>query len=380
MNEYRTFTSESVSDGHPDKLADRISDAILDAVLTQDADARVACETMIKSGIIMVAGETRTKANVDMEKIARDIVRQTGYTDESIGMDPDNCTVRCEIGKQSEDIAKKVDATNEREQGAGDQGMMFGYASDETDVFMPAPILYSHRLMLRHAEVRRNNAILRPDAKCQLTFHYSNGKPSAIDTVVLSAQHIPDVSLDTVEQLIREEIVYPILPAKWLTPITKYFINPAGAFEIGGPEGDCGLTGRKVIVDTYGGMAHHGGGAFSGKDPSKVDRSAAYAVRHVAKNIVAADLAARCEIQVSYAIGEAEPTSIAINTFGTNRIPDPQIVDLVHQHFDLRPHQIIETLDLKRPIYTPTAAFGHFGREERDFTWEYTDKVAALRQ
>lgn len=379
MNEYRTFTSESVSDGHPDKLADRISDAILDAMLAQDADARVACETMIKSGIIMVAGETRTKADVDMEQIARDIVRQTGYTDESIGMDPDNCTVQCEIGKQSEDIAKKVDATNEREQGAGDQGMMFGYASDETDVFMPAPILYSHRLMLRHAEVRRNNAILRPDAKCQLTFHYSNGKPSHIDTVVLSAQHTPDVSLETVEELIREEIVYPILPPKWLTSHTKYFINPAGAFEIGGPEGDCGLTGRKVIVDTYGGMAHHGGGAFSGKDPSKVDRSAAYAVRYVAKNIVAAGLAARCEIQVSYAIGEAEPTSIAINTFGTNRIPDHQIVGLVHEHFDLRPQQIIEQLDLKRPIYTPTAAFGHFGREERDFTWEYTDKVAALR-
>ena len=380
MNEYTTFTSESVSDGHPDKLADRISDAILDALLEQDSEARVACETMIKSGIIVIAGETRTNAEVDMEQIARDIVRQTGYVDESIGMDPESCTVLCEIGQQSADIAKKVDATTDREQGAGDQGMMFGYASNETDVFMPAPILFSHRLMLLHAEVRKQNSTLLPDAKCQLTFHYSNGKPSAIDKVVLSAQHVPGVKLAAVEELIREEIIYPTLPSKWLNAHTQYLINPAGAFEIGGPEGDCGLTGRKVIVDTYGGMAHHGGGAFSGKDPSKVDRSAAYAVRHVAKNVVAAGLASRCEIQVSYAIGEAEPTSISINTFGTNTIPDQHIVELVQKHFDLRPQQIIETLVLKRPIYTPTAAFGHFGREEKNFTWEYIDKVSSLKQ
>ncbi|MBM4203938.1 MAG: methionine adenosyltransferase [Gammaproteobacteria bacterium] len=380
MAEYSVFTSESVSEGHPDKMADQISDAVLDAMLAQDPESRVACETLIKTGIVVVAGEIRTGAKVNVDELVRRVVAEIGYNSDAIGFNPESCTVINALGLQSTDIAMGVDEATNKEQGAGDQGLMFGYATDETDVLMPAPITYAHRLCRQQADKRRSSLkFLRPDAKSQITFRYgSDGKPSAIDAVVLSTQHEPDVSQKTLHEAVMEEIIKPTLPANWLSSKTKYFINPTGQFVIGGPVGDCGLTGRKIIVDTYGGMARHGGGAFSGKDPSKVDRSAAYAGRYVAKNIVASGLASRCEIQVSYAIGVAEPTSISINTFGTGKISDEKIVHLVREHFDLRPRGLIAMLALKRPIYRDTAAYGHFGRTEQQFTWERTDKAAAL--
>ncbi|OFE13359.1 methionine adenosyltransferase [Pseudohongiella acticola] len=375
------FTSESVSEGHPDKIADQISDAVLDNLLQQDPHARVACETLVKTGMVVVAGEVTTEAYVDLEDIARKVVIDIGYDHSDKGFDGHSCAVLNAIGKQSPDIAMGVDETQEHEQGAGDQGLMFGYASNETDVLMPAPITYSHRLVKRQAEVRKNGTLpwLRPDAKSQITFRYQDGKPVGIDAVVLSTQHDDDISQKDLQEAVMEEIIKPVLPAEWLDANTKYFINPTGRFVIGGPFGDCGLTGRKIIVDTYGGMARHGGGAFSGKDPSKVDRSAAYAARYVAKNIVAAGIADRCEIQVSYAIGVAEPTSISVETFGTGRISHDRIVELVREHFELRPKGLIKMLDLIRPIYFPTAAYGHFGREDAAFTWEKTDKADALR-
>lgn len=375
------FTSESVSEGHPDKIADQISDAVLDALLEQDPAARVACETMIKTGMVIVAGEVTTEAYVDLEAIARKVVIDIGYDHSDKGFDGHSCAVLNAIGKQSPDIAMGVDETQEHEQGAGDQGLMFGYASNETDVLMPAPVTYSHRLVKRQAEVRKNGNLpwLRPDAKSQITFRYQDGKPVGIDAVVLSTQHGPEIDQKALQEAVMEEIIKPVLPAEWLDANTKYFINPTGRFVIGGPFGDCGLTGRKIIVDTYGGMARHGGGAFSGKDPSKVDRSAAYAARYVAKNLVAAGIADRCELQVSYAIGVAEPTSISVETFGTGRISNERIVELVREHFELRPKGLIKMLDLIRPIYFPTAAYGHFGREEAAFTWEKTDKADALR-
>ena len=380
MTDYNVFTSESVSEGHPDKMADQISDAVLDAMLAQDADSRVACETLLKDELVVVAGEIRSNAEVDVEAIVRKVIADIGYSDFDSGFDLHNCNIINALGQQSGDIAMGVDATAEREQGAGDQGLMFGYASNDTDVLMPAPIDYAHRLVKQQAAKRRNSLdFLRPDAKSQLSFRYdSQGKPMAIDTVVLSTQHTPEVSRKTLTEAVMEEIVKPVLPANWLSRDTKYFINPTGSFVVGGPVGDCGLTGRKIIVDTYGGMARHGGGAFSGKDPSKVDRSAAYAGRYVAKNIVAAGLADRCEIQISYAIGVAEPTSISINTFGTGRLDNERIVQLVREYFDLRPRGLIAMLDLKRPIYKQTAAYGHFGRTEKAFTWERTDKAEAL--
>jgi len=379
MSDYRVFTSESVGEGHPDKLADQISDAILDAMLEQDPDSRVACETLIKTGMVVLAGEIRSNAVVDVDKLVRQVIADVGY-DASNGFDSDACTVVHALGLQSVDIALGVDETEDHEQGAGDQGLMFGYATNETDVFMPAPLTYAHRLVQRQAMVRRSTLkFLRPDAKSQLTFRYSaNGTPTGIDVVVLSTQHDPDVSQKNLHEAVMEEIIKPVIPSNWLSKDTSIFINPTGQFVIGGPVGDCGLTGRKIIVDTYGGMARHGGGAFSGKDPSKVDRSAAYAGRYVAKNIVAAILAERCEIQMSYAIGVADPTSISINTFGTGKLPDETIVQLVHEHFDLRPRGLIAMLDLKRPIYRNTAAYGHFGRTEESFTWERTDKAEAL--
>ncbi|MCH8141064.1 MAG: methionine adenosyltransferase [Proteobacteria bacterium] len=379
MSDYRVFTSESVGEGHPDKLADQISDAILDAMLEQDPDSRVACETLIKTGMVVLAGEIRSNAVVDVDKLVRQVIADVGY-DASNGFDSDACTVVHALGLQSVDIALGVDETEDHEQGAGDQGLMFGYATNETDVFMPAPLTYAHRLVQRQAMVRRSTLkFLRPDAKSQLTFRYSaNGTPTGIDAVVLSTQHDPDVSQKNLHEAVMEEIIKPVIPSNWLSKDTSIYINPTGQFVIGGPVGDCGLTGRKIIVDTYGGMARHGGGAFSGKDPSKVDRSAAYAGRYVAKNIVAAKLAERCEIQVSYAIGIADPTSISINTFGTGKLPDETIVQLVHEHFDLRPRGLIAMLDLKRPIYRNTAAYGHFGRTEESFTWERTDKAEAL--
>jgi S-adenosylmethionine synthetase len=376
-----SFTSESVSEGHPDKMADQISDAILDAILTEDRDARVACETMVKTGMIILAGEITTEASVDVEDICRNVVLDIGYNSSEVGFDGATCAVINAIGKQSPDIAMGVNEGENKEQGAGDQGLMFGYASNETDVLMPAPITYSHRLVEKQAEVRKSGKLsfLRPDAKSQISFRYdADGNPVAIDAVVLSTQHSPDVSLKDLQEAVMEEIIKPVLPENWLHSGTKYFINPTGNFVIGGPVGDCGLTGRKIIVDTYGGMARHGGGAFSGKDPSKVDRSAAYAGRYVAKNIVAAGLAKRCEIQMSYAIGVAEPTSISVNTFGTGVIDEAAIEALVREHFDLRPKGLIEMLDLKRPIYLKTAAYGHFGREDKDFTWEATDKKDLL--
>ena len=382
MNEYTIFTSESVSEGHPDKLADRISDAVLDEMLRQHPDSRVACETLIKSGLIVLAGETRSHAKVDFDAIARRVVRETGYVDELIGMDSETCRILNAIGKQSPDISRGVEASPEdnTRMGAGDQGMMFGYATCETQELMPAPIAYAHRLMRKHAEVRRNSgSIFRPDAKCQLTFRYEDGKPKEITTVVFSTQHTPDVTLKQVKEAVREEIILPTLFPDWEGSDPKYFINPTGNFVVGGPDADCGLTGRKIIVDTYGGMARHGGGAFSGKDPSKVDRSASYAVRYVAKNIVAAKLADRCEIQVSYAIGKPEPTSISVNTFGTGNKCDKRIEDLIGKHFELCPDGLIEMLDLKRPIYEKTATFGHFGRTEEEFTWERTEKAEDLR-
>lgn len=380
MADYSVFTSESVSEGHPDKIADQISDAIVDALLAQDRYSRVACETLIKTGVVMVAGETRSSGNIDVDVIARQVIRDIGYSNGQTGFDPDNCTVINAIGRQSADIAMGVDARDDKEQGAGDQGLMFGYASNETDVLMPAPITYAHRLVKQQAEARRNSlTFLEPDAKSQLTFRYDEaGNPIAVDAVVLSTQHTEDVTLETLHEAVMEEVIKPVIPANWMNKETKVFINPTGKFVIGGPVGDAGLTGRKIIVDTYGGMARHGGGAFSGKDPSKVDRSAAYAGRYVAKNIVAAGLAERCEIQVSYAIGVAEPTSISINTFGTGKLPDNRIVQLVREHFDLRPHGLIDMLDLLRPIYRDTAAYGHFGRTEASFTWERTDRAEAL--
>ena len=383
MSEYSLFTSESVSEGHPDKIADQVSDAILDAILTEDPEARVACETLVKTGMVLVAGEVRTNSWVDIEEITRNVVRGIGYNSSDMGFDWESCAVMNAIGKQSADIAVGVDEAEGHEQGAGDQGLMFGFATNETDVLMPAPVTYAHRLVQRQAEVRKNGTLdfLRPDAKSQVTFRYDEqGKPCAIDAVVLSTQHDANISQSDLREAVLEEIIKPVLPEEWLSTDTKYFINPTGQFIIGGPVGDCGLTGRKIIVDTYGGMARHGGGAFSGKDPSKVDRSAAYAGRYVAKNIVAAGLADKCEIQVSYAIGVAEPTSISINTFGTGKVSDALISQLVREHFELRPAGLVKMLDLKRPIYLPTAAYGHFGREEENFTWEKTDKADLLRQ
>lgn len=371
------FTSESVSEGHPDKIADQISDAVLDAILHDDPTARVACETYVKTGMVLVGGEINTRAWVDVEHLVRETVRKIGYTHSDMGFDAGSCAVLNAIGKQSPEINQGVDRGAPEEQGAGDQGLMFGYASNETDVLMPAPITYAHKLMQRQAEVRRNQLPwLRPDAKSQLTFIYEDGKPVGIDAVVLSTQHAAEYSLKDVQEAVMEHIIKPVLPSTWITPKTKYHINPTGKFVIGGPMGDCGLTGRKIIVDTYGGMARHGGGAFSGKDPSKVDRSAAYAARYVAKNIVAAGLADRCEVQLSYAIGVAEPTSISVETFGTSQFDEATLIRAVREHFDLRPYGLIQMLDLERPIYLPTAAYGHFGRDE--FPWERTDKAAAL--
>jgi S-adenosylmethionine synthetase len=381
MSNYSVFTSESVSEGHPDKIADQISDAVLDAILEQDVNARVAVETMVKTGMVIVAGEVATTAWVDIEGIARKTIQDIGYTGSDMGFDYSSCAVLNAIGKQSPDIAQGVDREDPDAQGAGDQGLMFGYASNETDVLMPAPITYSHRLVERQAQLRKNGKLtwLRPDAKSQLTFRYEDDKPVGIDAVVLSTQHTPDISQKDLKEAVIEEIIKPVLPSEWITADTNYFVNPTGKFEIGGPMGDCGLTGRKIIVDTYGGMARHGGGAFSGKDPSKVDRSAAYAGRYVAKNIVAAGLAERCEIQVSYAIGVAEPTSISVNTFATGKVSEDKLVELVREHFDLRPRGLIQMLDLLHPIYKATAAYGHFGRTENTFTWERTDKADALR-
>ncbi|TEW54626.1 methionine adenosyltransferase [Psychromonas sp. RZ22] len=373
------FTSESVSEGHPDKIADQISDAVLDAILEQDSKARVACETYVKTGMVMVGGEITTDAWVDIEEIARKTVRDIGYTSSEMGFDADSCAVLNVVGKQSPDINQGVDRADPREQGAGDQGLMFGYATNETEVFMPAPITYAHRLVKKQAEVRKSGQLdwLRPDAKSQVTFAYDQGKIVGIDAVVLSTQHREDIKQADLIEAVMEEIIKPVLPAELLSERTKFHINPTGRFVIGGPVGDCGLTGRKIIVDTYGGTARHGGGAFSGKDPSKVDRSAAYAARYVAKNIVAAGLADRCEIQVSYAIGVAEPTSISVETFGTEKVAKSLIVSLVNEHFDLRPYGLIEMLDLIKPIYQETAAYGHFGREQ--FPWEALDKVEALK-
>lgn len=380
MNENYVFTSESVSEGHPDKIADQISDAILDAILVEDPKARVACETFVKTGMVMIGGEITTSAWVDVEEIARAVIRDIGYNSSEMGFDWASCAVLSAIGKQSPDIAQGVDNQETQILGAGDQGLMFGYASRETDVYMPAPITYSHRLMARQSKLRKENILpwLRPDAKCQLTLRYEKGMPVAVDTVVFSTQHCPDISHKDLIEAVREEIIKPILPAAWLNAATRYFINPTGRFVIGGPLGDCGLTGRKIIVDTYGGMARHGGGCFSGKDPSKVDRSAAYAARHVAKNLVAAGIADKCELQISYAIGIAEPTSINVDTFGTGSLPDLQIIDLIYKHFDLTPQGIISHHKLLRPIYRATAAYGHFGRDE--FPWERLDKVEDLRK
>jgi S-adenosylmethionine synthetase len=381
MGTRKLFTSESVSEGHPDKMADQISDAVLDAILETDPNARVAAETMIKTGFLVVAGEVTTDAWIDLEELAREVVLDIGYDDSSLGFDGRTCGVLNAIGKQSPDIAQGVNRSDPRAQGAGDQGMMFGYATNETDVLMPAAITLSHRLVKRQAEVRKSGELswLRPDAKSQVTLIYEDDKPVGIDAVVLSTQHAPDVSDKDLHDGVMDCIIKPILPSEWLSERTRYHINPTGRFEIGGPQGDCGLTGRKIIVDTYGGMARHGGGAFSGKDPSKVDRSAAYASRYVAKNIVAAGLADRCEVQVSYAIGVAEPTSISVDTFHTGKIPDEQIIAMIRDHFDLTPYGILEMLDLIRPIYRATAAYGHFGREDEGFSWERTDKADALR-
>lgn len=383
MADYGLFTSESVSEGHPDKLADQVSDAVLDAILKEDPNGRVACETMIKTGIVIVAGEVRTDTYVDIEDVTRKVILDVGYNNSDVGFDGATCAVLNAIGKQSPDIALGVDETSDHEQGAGDQGLMFGYACNETDVLMPAPITYAHRLVKKQAEVRKDGTLpwLRPDAKSQITFRY-NGKnePQSIDAVVLSTQTAASVSIEEIRQQVKQHIIEPVLPSKWLTKDTKYFINPTGKFVVGGPVGDCGLTGRKIIVDTYGGMARHGGGAFSGKDPSKVDRSATYAGRYVAKNVVASGIADKCEIQVSYAIGVAQPTSISINTFGTGKIEDKKIAELVREIFDLRPRGLISMLELKRPIYLATAAYGHFGRNEPGFTWERTDRADALRE
>ncbi|HKJ18833.1 MAG TPA: methionine adenosyltransferase [Xanthomonadales bacterium] len=377
------FTSESVSEGHPDKVADQISDAVLDAILEQDPGARVACETFVKTGVAILGGEISTSAWVDLEELIRKVIVDIGYDSSDVGFDGNTCGVINIIGKQSPDISQGVDRDSPEEQGAGDQGLMFGYATNETEVLMPAPIYYSHELVKRQAHVRRSNEDgrqhLRPDAKSQVTFRYENGKPAGIDAVVLSTQHNPESSQSDLRELVMETIIKPVLPSEWLDGNTKYHINPTGRFEIGGPVGDAGLTGRKIIVDTYGGMARHGGGAFSGKDPSKVDRSAAYASRHVAKNLVAAGLADRVEIQVSYAIGVAEPTSVTVETFGTEHVPVDRIEQLVRQEFDLRPYSIIRSLDLIKPIYRPLSAYGHMGREDLGVSWEATDRVDHLR-
>ncbi|TLF50690.1 methionine adenosyltransferase [Halomonas urmiana] len=402
MSEYSLFTSESVSEGHPDKIADQISDAVLDAIIARDKNARVACETLVKTGVAIVAGEITTSAWVDLEALVREVITGIGYTSSDVGFDGETCGVLNLIGKQSVDIAQGVDRAKPEDQGAGDQGLMFGYASNETDSYMPAPIHYAHRLVERQAELRKHGLLpwLRPDAKSQLTFRYdAQGMPCAVDAVVLSTQHDPEIDQAELRTMVRREIIEQVIPAEWLTETTKYHINPTGKFVIGGPVGDCGLTGRKIIVDTYGGTARHGGGAFSGKDPSKVDRSAAYAGRYVAKNVVAAGLADKCEIQISYAIGVAEPTSVAIDTFGTGRVDDARIIELVREHFDLRPNAITHMLDLLHPMYQLTAAYGHFGREPFEasytwtdtqghehtetftaFPWEKTDRAAALRQ
>jgi len=382
MSNNYVFTSESVSEGHPDKVADQISDAVLDALLEQDTQARVAVETMVKTGMVIIAGEVTTSAWVDLEEIVRETVREIGYNSSEIGFDWASCAVLNAIGKQSVDIAMGVDESENHEQGAGDQGLMFGYASNETDVLMPAPITYAHRLVKRQAEVRKNGTLpwLRPDAKSQLTFRYENDRPVGIEAIVLSTQHNPEISIAALREAVMDEIIKPVIPAAWLDQCAQenIHINPTGRFVIGGPVGDCGLTGRKIIVDTYGGMARHGGGAFSGKDPSKVDRSAAYAARYVAKNLVAAGLADRCEIQVSYAIGVAEPTSITVDTFGTGKIDENRLTALVREHFDLRPRGLVEMLDLLKPGYKATAAYGHFGRDG-EFSWENTDIAETLR-
>ena len=382
MSSNHVFTSESVSEGHPDKVADQISDAVLDALLEKDKHSRVAVETMVKTGMVIIAGEVTTSAWVDLEEIVRETVREIGYNSSEIGFDWASCAVMNAIGKQSVDIAMGVDETEDHEQGAGDQGLMFGYASNETDVLMPAPITYAHRLVKRQSEVRKNGTLpwLRPDAKSQLSFRYENDQPTGIEAVVLSTQHDPDISIEALREAVMDEIIKPVIPAAWLDqcPQEHIHINPTGRFVIGGPVGDCGLTGRKIIVDTYGGMARHGGGAFSGKDPSKVDRSAAYGARYVAKNIVAAGLADRCELQVSYAIGVAEPTSITVNTFGTGKIDEGKLIQLVRKHFDLRPGGLVKMLDLLKPGYKATAAYGHFGRDG-EFTWENTDIAEPLR-
>lgn len=381
MSQNYVFTSESVSEGHPDKIADQISDAVLDAILAEDPKARVACETLIKTGVVVLAGEITTSTWIDLDDVVRSTITDIGYTSSDVGFDGATCAVLSCIGKQSGDIAQGVDRRNPEEQGAGDQGLMFGYATNETDVLMPAPITYAHRLVQRQSEMRKTHVLpwLRPDAKSQISFRYEDGKIIGIEAVVLSTQHDPDISQERLREAVMENIILPVLPGEWLDKHTKYHINPTGMFVIGGPVGDCGLTGRKIIVDTYGGMARHGGGAFSGKDPSKVDRSAAYAARYVAKNIIAAGLADRCEIQVSYAIGVAEPTSIAVNTFGTSKIDEERLEEIVRGHFDLRPYGLTTMLDLIRPIYKRTAAYGHFGRDEDVFTWERTDKAEALR-
>lgn len=380
-NEY-LFTSESVSEGHPDKIADQISDAILDAIIAQDRKARVACETFVKTGMVLVGGEVTTSAWVDVEQIARNVVREIGYNSSEMGFDWESCAVMSAIGKQSPDIAQGVSRDEPEKQGAGDQGLMFGYASNETSVLMPAPIFYAHELVKRQARLRKEDVLpwLRPDAKSQVTFRYKNGRPVGVDAVVLSTQHHPDISQPELVEAVIEEIIKPVIPEEWRDKHTKYYVNPTGRFVIGGPLGDCGLTGRKIIVDTYGGMARHGGGCFSGKDPSKVDRSAAYACRYVAKNIVAAGIADRCEIQVSYAIGVAEPISILVDTFGTGKLPEHEITKLIREHFDLRPYGIIKMLNLLHPIYYPTASYGHFGREDIDAHWEKIDKADILRK
>lgn len=382
MTNHQLFTSESVAAGHPDKIADQISDGVLDAILTQDPKARVACETLVKTGMVLLAGEITTNAWVDMEEITRKIICSIGYTDATMGFDGYSCAILTTIGKQSPDIALGVDITKEKTMGAGDQGLMFGYATNETPELMPAPIMYAHLLMERQAKLLANKTLLwlRPDGKSQITMNYEDQKPTGIDTVVISVQHTPDVSRATLIEGVMEEIIKPALPKKWLSKTTKYHINPTGRFVIGGPLGDCGLTGRKIIVDTYGGMARHGGGCFSGKDPSKVDRSGSYFARYVAKNIVAAGLAERCEVQVAYAIGIAEPIAVSINTFGTNKIPENKIVELINKYFDFTPGGIIECLDLLRPIYSKTATFGHFGRNLPEFSWEKTDKIKILKE
>ena len=383
MSKEYLFTSESVSEGHPDKVADQISDAILDAILADDPPARVACETLVSTGLVVISGEITTKAHINYREIAQDAVRRIGYNNSEIGFDYKSCAILTAINRQSPDIAQGVNEGQglDLDQGAGDQGLMFGYACNETASLMPLPIHYAHRVMQRQAEVRRDGRLpwLRPDAKSQLTVRYVDNKPVSIDTIVVSTQHDPDVSHAQIAEAVIEEIIKPVLPKELMTTSTRYLVNPTGRFVVGGPHGDCGLTGRKIIVDTYGGAARHGGGAFSGKDPSKVDRSAAYAARHVAKNIVAAGLADRCEVQVAYAIGVARPVSLMVNTFGTGKVSDEVIVQLIDKHFDLRPKGIIQSLNLLRPIYRKTAAYGHFGRDEPEFTWEAIDKAATLR-